>query len=88
MSRSIMESTQVNITLSVQIDTDYEAELFYLLLFLFFPVRYLFKLWHSFNQFRSRLRLWWWDVKDMLTFIGAVIGITIKSFAYGLGIGR
>ena len=88
MSPALMRSTQVSITLSLQISTDREAELLSLLFLLFVPVLLLLQIRHKVNRFWNELRLLAADIEDLLNFIGKVIVITFKSFAYGLGFHR
>ncbi len=88
MSTALMQSTQIDITFSVQISTDREAELLTLLFLLLTPVLFLWQMKQKVNRFWVELVLLVADLKDLLTFIGKVIGITLNSFAYGLGISQ
>lgn len=87
MSKRLMELTQVNISLSIQIETDQEAQLIKLVLLLFTPLLYMWRAWQTLNRGHIAFRLWLLDRRELLVFIGKVIVITIKSFAYGLGVG-
>lgn len=88
MSKRLMELTQVNISLSIQIETDQEAKLINLVVLLFTPLLYIWRAWQGVKRGYIEARLWLLDMKDLLVFIGKVIVITVKSFAFGLGVGR
>ena len=88
MSTTLMPSTQVIITFSVQISTDREAELLTLLFFLLTPILFMWQVRQKVYRFRNELVLIAADINGLLTFIGKVIAITFISFAYGLGILR
>ena len=88
MSKRLMELTQVNISLSIQIETDQEAQLINLVVLLFTPLLYIWRAWQDVKRGYIEARLWLLDMRDLLVFIGKVIVITVKSFAFGLGVRR
>ena len=88
MNTALLQSTQMSITLSIQISTDKEAELMSLLFLLLMPVLFLIQIRQKVNRYWNELQLLVSDIKDLLNFIGKVIVITFKSFAYGLGLSQ
>ena len=88
MNSALMRSTQVSVTFSVQVSTNKDAEWLFMLFLLFVPVLLLIQVMQKVNRLWNELRLLAADIEDLLIFIGKVIVITFKSFAYGLGLHR
>ena len=88
MNSTLLRSTQVSITFSVQITTDRGAELLTLLFLLLTPVLFVWQVKQTVCQLKDRFIWWVRDIQDLLHFIGKVIAITFTAFAYGLGVKR
>lgn len=88
MSSVLLPSTQVSITVSLQISTDREAELLTVLFLLLTPVLVLWQVKRKVKRLWDELILLVADIKDLLIFIGKVVAITFNAFAFGLGLRR
>lgn len=86
MNSTVLRSTQVSITLSVQITTDRGADLLALVFFLLAPLLFVWQVKQKVYQLMTELGLLVADITDLLIFIGKVIAITLTAFAYGLGV--
>jgi hypothetical protein len=86
MNTALMRSTQVSIAFSIRVITDKEAELLTLLLLLLTPILYLWQMQQTANRVRDEIKSLVGDIKDLSSFIFKIVVITLKSFAFGLGV--
>ena len=86
MNSTLLRSTQVSITLSVQITTDRGADLLALVYFLLAPLLFVWQVKQKVYRLMMELGLLVVDITNLLIFIGKVIAITLNAFAYGFGV--
>ena len=86
MSTELMRATQVSITISVQVITDRETEWLTFIFFLLTPFLFLWRAQQSLNRLGRQLVILIEDMKDFFAFMSKVVIITLKAFAFGLGV--
>jgi hypothetical protein len=86
MNSTLLRSTQVSITFSIQVRTDREADLLPFVFLLLLPLLCVWQVKRKVYQLMTELGWLVMDLTDLLIFIGKVIAITFTAFAYGLGV--
>lgn len=86
MSNAVMTSTQVKVTLSIQIDSDREAELINLLTLLIQVLLSIGRVGHKVGRCIREIAIVVSDIQEALVFHLTVLRVGFNSLAFGVGV--